>query len=165
MTATTLEFSDSQHTWWMPGRIEGGSWVFEEGWKVEEDGGRFEVCYHTHERMRFGADGSLSLGRPEGYWFNTREWAQLCAERLNSLDRAFAPGVSINATGNLMIGLNTASQWAKSTFEFRQSGKSIVTLGQGGGITHLDLPALVGIWWRGTTAYRAWRKLMWGERA
>ena len=136
-----------------------------EGWRVEEDGGRFEVYYHTNEAMRIDSDGSLSFGRPEGYWFNTREWAELCVERLNSLDRAFAPSVSIHANGNFGIGFTTFTAWANSMREIRQSAKPIVTMDHGGAITHLDLPALVGIWWRGTTAYRVWRKLMWGEKA
>ena len=136
-----------------------------EGWRVEEDNGRFEVYYHTNEAMRIGADGSFGVGQPEGYWFNTREWAELCVERLKSLDRAFAPSTSIYAAGSLGIGFTTVSPWANSKFEIRQSAKPIVTMDHSGAITHLDLPALVGIWWRGTTLYRAWRKLMWGEKA
>jgi len=159
----------SSHNWFFADQQDENSFVIstwaQEGWRVEEDGGRFEVYYHTNERMRIGADGSLSFGRPEGYWFNTREWAELCVKRLNSLDRAFAPSVSIYAAGNFGIGITSASAWAKSTFEIRQAAKPIVTMDHGGAITHLDLPALIGIWWRGTTAYRAWRKLMWGEKA
>lgn len=165
MTATTLEASESQHTWWMPGRVEGGSWVWEEGWKVEEDDGRFEVYYHTHERMRFGADGSLSFGPPAGYWFNTREWAELCAERLNSLDRAFGrvpTSLTLAASGN--FGIGTMSPQYKFQVIGEQA-KPIVSVGPGGAVEQIDVPQIIAIWWRGTTAYRVWRKLMWGEKA
>ena len=162
----------SSHNWYFADQQDENSFVIstwaQEGWRVEEDGGRFEVYYHTNERMRLGADGTLSFGRPEGYWFNTREWAELCVKRLNSLDRAFgryAPGLTLDTSGNFGIGITSASNWAKSMFEIRQAAKPIVTMDQGGAITHLDLPALIGIWWRGTTTYRAWRKLMWGEKA
>lgn len=164
MTTTTFDASDSQHTWWVPGHIEGGSWVWQEGWKVEEDGGRFEVYCHTNERMRFGADGSLSFGPPAGYWFNTREWAELCADRLNSLDSAFgrAPSsMSLTTSGNFGIGAMSPQ------YKFHVAGqqaKPLVTIAQSGEMS-IDLPGIVGVWWRGTTAYRVWRKLMWGERA
>lgn len=136
-----------------------------EGWRVEENGGRFEVYYHTNERMRFGADGSLSFGRPEGYWFNTREWAELCAKRLNSLDRAFAPRVSIQA-GGLGIGLTSTSNWSKAMFQIKANAShTLLEIDPAGQVTKFDAPAFFMAWWRGTTAYRAWRVLMWGEKA
>lgn len=140
------------------------SWT-PEGWTVEEDDGRFEVYYHTHERMRIGADGSFGIGGAEGYWFTTRKWAELCAERLNSLDRAFGRGPSImsfTTTGSLCIGTTSPAMKLEvrgPTFE------PLVTIDQGGHVTQVNMPALTGIWWRGTKAYRAWRVLMWGEKA
>lgn len=145
------------------------SWT-PEGWRVEEDGGRFEVYYHTHERMRIGADGSLSFGRPEGYWFNTREWAQLCAERLNSLDRAFGRGpcFTLSGSGNFGIGFTSPSSWSDGTvFRIRPdvTNHTLIEIDKHGQITKFDLPAFFMAWWRGTTAHRAWRVLMWGEKA
>lgn len=139
-----------------------------DGWRVEEDGGRFEVYYHTNERMRLSADGMLSFGRPEGYWFNTREWAQLCAERLNSLDRAFGRGpcFTLSGSGNFGIGFTASSNWAKAMFEIKANASHVLLqIDDKGKVTKFDLPAFFMAWWRGTTAHRAWRVLMWGEKA
>lgn len=132
-------------------------------WVVEPENGRFAVRYRTHEGMRLGADGSLQVGQPEPYWFNTREWAELCVRRLRSLDVAFGrSGPFLNTAGSLMIGSNFNG---RQQFEFRVGPKALVTIDQGGAVTRFDLPALVGIWWRSTAAYRAWRVLLWGEKA
>lgn len=140
-----------------------GNWQAE-GWTVEEDDGRFEVYYKTNEVMRLGADGSLFFGG-QSYWFTTREWADLCVERLNSLDRAFGNGPSIISllwSGNLGIG--TASPFNK--LEVRgPKFEPLVAIGQSGHVTQFNLPALFMIWWRGTRVYAAWRVLMWGEGA
>jgi hypothetical protein len=158
----------SSHNWFFSDQQDANSFLStwaQEGWRVEEDGGRFEVYYHTNERMRLGADGSLSFGPPAGYWFNTREWAQLCADRLNSLDRAFgrAPAAfTLTTTGNIGIGSATP----RMKLEVRgPKFEPLVTVDQGGHVTQVNIPALTGIWWRSTTAYRVWRKLMWGEKA
>jgi len=165
----------SEHNWYMPGRVDGDTIVWSthgdpyswtpEGWRVEEDDGRFEVYYHTNEAMRLGADGSLSIGQPEGYWFTTREWADLCVERLKSLDRAFGRGLAmftLSTSGNLAIGSTSPAM----KLEVRgPKFEPLVTIGHGGHVTQVNMPALTGIWWRGTKLYRAWRVLMWGENA
>lgn len=126
-----------------------------EGWKVEADEGRYEVYYHTHEAMRLGADGSLGIGRPEGYWFNTLEWARLCAERLNSLERAFMP----STTYTLGVGNAPSNQW-----QFRAGPKPLITVDQGGQVTQFDLPEMVKIWFKTTWVPKAWNRLLWGEK-
>lgn len=169
----------NEHNWHMPGRVDGEAIVWSthgdpyswtpEGWRVEEDDGRFEVYYHTNEAMRLGADGSLSIGQPEGYWFTTREWAELCAERLNSLDRAFGRGpstMSFTTTGNFGIGIGTQSPMQPLMFEIKANASHVLMqIEQNGQVTKFDLPAFAMAWWRGTKAYRAWRVLMWGEKA
>lgn len=163
----------SSHNWYFADQQDENSFVIstwaQEGWRVEEDGGRFEVYYHTNERMRIGADGSLSFGRPEGYWFNTREWAELCVKRLNSLDRAFgryAPGLTLDTSGNFGIGI-TPSNWDnRSMFQIKANAShTLLEIDPAGQVTKFDAPAFFMAWWRGTTVYRAWRKLMWGEKA
>lgn len=165
----------SEHSWHMPGRVDGDTIVWSthddpytwtpEGWRVEEDDGRFEVYYHTHERMRIGADGSLSIGQPDGYFFTTREWAELCVERLKSLDRAFGkyPAImSLSTSGNVGIGTTSPAY----RLEVRgPKFEPLVTIGQGGEIKHINLPAMFMIWWRSTRVYAAWRVLLWGDNA
>lgn len=158
--------------WYMPGRVDGDAIVWAthgfapEGWRVEEDGGRFEVYYHTNEAMRIGADGSFGIGQPDGYWFTTREWAELCVERLKSLDRAFGKDPSVftlTSSGNFGIGIGSSSPAMK--LEVRgPKFEPLVTMDQGGHITQLNMPALFMIWWRSTRVYAAWRVLLWGER-
>lgn len=136
-----------------------------EGWRVEEDDGRFEVYYHTNEAMRLGADGSLSIGQPEGYLFTTREWADLCVERLRSLDRSFGKDPAafrLDNSGNFGIGITSPAMKLEvrgPTFE------RLVTIGHGGHVTQVNMPALFMIWWRSTRVYAAWRVLLWGDNA
>ncbi len=135
-----------------------------EGWKVEERDDRYAVYWHTNEVMRLSADGMLGFGKPEPYWFKTLEWALLCKQRLQSLDRAFqrygSAAMTLDASGP--ITLDTVSPAFKLSVSSQH--KPIVTVSDGG-VTHVDVPTIVGIWWRNTTVYRAWRKLMWGEKA
>lgn len=141
-----------------------GNWQAE-GWTVEEDDGRFEVYYKTNEVMRLGADGSLFFGG-QSYWFTTREWAELCVERLKSLDRAFGrgPEFTLYTSGNFGIGIGTLLPFNK--LEVRGPKlEPLVTISQGGHVTQLNLPALFMIWWRNTRVYAAWRVLLWGENA
>lgn len=160
----------SSHNWYFADQQDENSFVIstlaQEGWRVEEDDGRFEVYYHTNERMRLGADGTLYFGPPAGYWFNTREWAELCAKRLNSLDRAFgrAPAsLTLSTSGNFGIGITSPSM---SMFEIKATAERVLLqIDHGGSVTKFDFPAFFMAWWRGTTAYRVWRKLMWGEKA
>ena len=161
--------NDTQN-WWMPGRVEDGRIVWrtdggDYGWRVDPVDDGFEVSYHTNEVMRLGADGSLHVGKPKPYKFRTREWAELCVARLKSLDRAFGrlpAAMSLNTTGSLYLGTTSPAM----KLEVRgPKFEPLVTIDQGGHVTQVNVPALTGIWWRGTTAYRAWRRLMWGEKA
>lgn len=139
------------------------SW--QQGWIAEKVDDHWEVYYTPTERMRIGADGTPQFGGQPEYIFQTREWAELCAERLNSLDTALGRGPStmrLSTAGN--YGIGTASP----AFKLEVRGpkfEPLVQVSHGGCVTHVNMPALVGIWWRGTTAHRMWRKLMWGEKA
>lgn len=148
---------------WFSSASNPDSWS--QGWIAEQVDDHWEVYYTPTERMRFGADGSLSIGGQPGYIFQTREWAELCAKRLNSLDTAFGRGpgtMRLTTTGNFAIGTTAPAM----KLEVRgPKFEPLVTIDQGGHVTQVNVPALTGIWWRGTTIYRAWRKLMWGEKA
>ena len=115
--------------------------------------------------MRLGADGTLYVGQPEPYLFSTREWAQLCVKRLKSLDAAFGRVpvyMALSTTGNFGIGVKSPALKFKT--EFRTMGETLVAMDQNNVITQLNIPAMIGIWWRGTNAHRLLHALMWGER-
>lgn len=134
-----------------------------QGWISEQVDDHWEVYHTPREAMRLSADGMLSIGGADGYIFQTREWAQLCADRLNSLDTAFGRGpATMLIYGGLGIGTSSPA------FKLEVRGpkfEPLVQISNGGQVTHVNMPALAGIWWRGTTAYRVWRKLMWGQKA
>lgn len=164
---TNFQFQNHSETITWSSNFDPDTWT-PEGWRVEEVGGRFEVYYHTNERMRFGADGSLSFGRPEVYWFNTREWAELCAKRLKSLDRAFGrgPDFKLDISGDFRLGVTPANWDGRAMFQIKANAShTLLEINPGGQVTKFDAPAFFMAWWRGTTAYRAWRVLMWGEKA
>jgi hypothetical protein len=137
-----------------------------EGWQVEKREGRYAVYYHTNEVMRLSADGVLSFGEAEPYWFKTLEWALLCKQRLQSLDRAFnrhpSMSFSLGVSGNVGIGTSSNTKM----FEIRLGPTTpVISIEQDGRLSHIDLPYFFMGWWRNTIVYRAWRKLMWGEKA
>lgn len=143
--------------------------ALQQGWIVEDEGDHFEVYYTPTERMRIGSDGSLSFGGPKPYVFKTREWAEFCAERLNSLDSAFGRGQWANVldtSGNFYIGVTPANWSGGPTFQIRPPSqpKPVLTIDQEGRVTEFDLPYFLMGWLRITKAYRVWNKLMWGER-
>jgi hypothetical protein len=161
------------HLWYDPENNQDAPIVwsinsYQSGWAAEQRGDRWAVCYQTNEVMRLGADGALSIGQSEPYWFTTREWAELCAARLNSLDTAFGRGpdtMFLNSAGCLGIGTSSPA----FRFEIRNGqgweAQTLVAIDQQGVVKRFNLPALAMIWWRSTTAYRVWRVLMWGEKA
>lgn len=162
----TTSYQGGQHSWYSPNQEpivwSVGDWR-NEGWTIEKDNGRYEVYYRTNEAMRLSADGVLSWGR-KSYWFNTLEWAELCVKRLESLDRAFgryASGITLDTSGNFGIGTSSPAYKFVVT---GQNSEPLVSMDQGGRITHFNLPKLFMIWWRSTRVYAAWRVLMWGER-
>lgn len=156
------------HSWFKTDGAVIFSSEWSRGWRAERRGDRFAVYCHAGERLRIGSDGSMSFGDPEPYWFQSAEWAQLCADRLNSLDTAFGRGpygMSLSTSGDITIG--TASPGF--SFEVRNGrgweAEQLLAIDQQGVVKRFNLPALAMIWWRSTTLYRVWRKLMWGERA
>ena len=139
------------------------SWL--QGWIAEQVDDHWEVYYTPREAMRLSADGMLSVGGAAGYIFQTQEWAEMCARHLNNLDTDFGRGPSkmlLSTIGNIGIGTTSPSVLFKI---LASHSKQFISIDQGGQITHFDLPYFVMVWWRGTTIYRAWRKLMWGEKA
>ena len=159
MTYVTETCNDGSTIYWTTSSYE--------GWEVQERDGRYVVYWHTNEVMRLSADGMLSFGKPEPYWFTTLEWALLCKQRLQSLDRAFGrdPYVSFSLDVSGNFGIGTTSPTLKM-FEIRSGpGKPVISIESDGQISYLDLPYFFMGWWRSTAFYRAWRKLMWGEKA
>lgn len=145
------------------------TWGQDEGWMTEQRDGRWAVFYKTNAVMTLSAAGILGVGDPEPFWFATKEWADFCVERLISLDAAFGrdsgPGIRLTTTGNLGIGITSTGSKLDVRYRFgANNAKPLITVDDGG-LKQIDVPELVAIWWRGTTAYRAWRKLMWGEKA
>jgi hypothetical protein len=160
--------TDALHSWRnadSPLVFSTSSW--QQGWIAEQVDDHWEVYYTPTERMRIGADGSLSFGGQPEYIFQTKEWAQLCADRLNSLDTAFGRGpcsMMLSSSGNLGIG-TTSSSFALEVRNGRSlNAESLLAIDQQGVVKHFNLPALFMIWWRSTTLHRLWSKLMWGER-
>ena len=153
------------HTWWMPGTINSdGAWVFERGWMVEDEGDHFEVYYATSEAMRLGADGSLYVGRPAPYIFKTLEWAQLCADRLNSLDAAFGrtpANTVLYSSCNFGIGTTSPS------YKLEMRGinfEPIFTIDNNYRLTYVNVPFVVKLWLRSTLVWRGLKRLWYGER-
>ena len=53
-----------------------------------------------------------------------------------------------------------------SMFQIKANANhTLLEIEQNGQVTKFDLPAFFMAWWRSTTVYRAWRVLMWGEKA
>ena len=61
-------------------------------WEVNKRKGKYYCDQISNERMRLGADGSLSFGVPapmKSYEFLTREWAKVCKNRMEEMDKDF----------------------------------------------------------------------------
>ena len=103
----------------------------------------------------------VTKGGCESYPFKTIEWAELCARSLNRLEPQ-PPSLIYRALGryDTLTGANVSLKTVYSS-----GGKEVVRLSNTGTLEKFDLPFFVGFWWRGTTVYRAWRVLMWGEKA
>lgn len=135
------------------------------GWSVTPEGGRFAVRKISNERMRIGADGSLSFGDPEPYWFNTREWAELCKQSMERLDdwehrRKFGfstIGSLISAQGHL-----TSSIGQLTMTRIALQNKPVLVIDHNREVVKFDIPALVMIWLKTTWIPKAWNHLMWG---
>lgn len=139
------------------------SW--QQGWLAERVDDHWEVYYTPTERMRIGADGSLQFGGQPEYIFQTQEWAQLCADRLNSLDAAFGRGPNcmfIDTSGSLLIG--ATSPKLKLTTVFRTSDKTLFVMDEKGAIIVFDIPQMILLWWKTTAVYKALKRLWYGER-
>ena len=61
--------------------------------EVNKRKGKYYCDQISNERMRLGADGTLSFGVPapmKSYEFLTREWAGACKHRMEEMDKAFS---------------------------------------------------------------------------
>ena len=143
-------------------------WYNNPQWEVDKEGDEFAVNFNTNEVMRLGSDGSLYVGKLTPYMFKTREWAQFCADRLNSLDRAFGKqtsGFSITG-GNLGIGTSTVQHTFYYSVQSRQDSAPvpILTTDNHNRLTYVNVPYIVGVWLRSTTVWRGLKRLWYGER-
>lgn len=140
-------------------------WYSNPQWEVEEEGDEFAVYFNTNEVMRLGSDGSLHIGKPAPYMFKTREWAQLCADRLNSLDRALGrqpSGFTISG-GNIGIG-TTAPHHMFYVMKDTQYTVPIITVDQHNTLTYVNVPYIVKLWLHSTAVWRGLKRLWYGER-
>lgn len=103
----------------------------------------------------------VTRGGSEEYAFCTHGWAELCVRSFNRLESP-PPTLAYIAGGRYV--LTGASPGSLKTI-YSSHGKEVVRMSNTGALEKFDLPFFVGVWWRGTTVYRAWRKFLWGEKA
>lgn len=139
-----------------------------EGWAVSPEGGRFAVRKVSNERMRIGSDGSLSFGESEPYWFNTREWAELCKrsmERFDQIEHERKWGASVStATWDVQYRLTGTGRSMMTFTRFDLENKPILVIDHNRDVIKLDVPAIIYLWLKTTWIPKAWKALMWGEK-
>lgn len=133
-------------------------------WQATEEDGRWAVSERSNEVMRLSSDGTMHLGK-KTYWFSTREWAELCANRLNALDVAVrGRGEMVRWTmsgGNLGIG--TTAPTAKFVF-MASNAREVIRMSHSGELEKFDLPYFVWSWLRSNALTKFFKRLWYGER-
>lgn len=133
-------------------------------WQASEEDGRWAVSEQTNEVMRISSDGTLQLGK-KIYWFSTREWAELCANRLNTMDVAVrGRGQTISwVNSGFNLGIGTTAPAAKFVFMVNNA-REVVRMSHSGELEKFDLPYFVWSWIRGSALTKFLKRLWYGDK-
>ncbi len=128
------------------------SWVVEPGltgW----------ICGKIH------SDGSMTV-----YKFQTKEWAELCKRSMDRFDKFDPKCQWMWSTGtiNWAIGgqyITTSSMRELTMTHFDLENRPILVMDHNRQVIKLDVPAIIYLWLKTTWIPKAWKRLLWGEKA